>query len=137
MAFCIAGLQPNGNLAPQWWLLIQRITIRWIWVRYTDMRYGGNELTKYETVVAHVLSDVKFRLVTMWNEAHSLAVNKVPLRSQEGEAGCKSLKAAGNEFVNLFEPLATLKKSAARNAGVRGEGALDFSKDFNKALNSW
>ena len=52
MAFCIAGLQPNGNLAPQWWLLIQRITIRWIWVRYTDMRYGGNELTKYETVVS-------------------------------------------------------------------------------------
>ena len=137
MAFCIAGLQPNGNLAPQWWLLIQRITIRWIWVRYTDMRYGGNELTKYETVVAHVLSDVKFRLVTMWNEAHSSAVNKVPLRSQEGEAESKSLKAAGNEFVNLFEPLATLKRNAVRNAGIRGEEALDFSRSFNKALNSW
>jgi hypothetical protein len=137
MAFCIAGLQPNGDLAPQWWLLIQRITIRWIWVRYTDMRYGGNELAKYETVVAHVLSDVKFRLIIVWDEMHSSVVNKVSLRSQGEGAGTKSLKTAGRENTKMFMALATLRRNATRNDGIRGEGALRFSGDLYRALKSW
>ena len=66
-----------------------------------------------------------------------MAVNKVPLRSQEGKAESRSLKAAGNEFVNLFGPLATLKRNAIRNAGIRGEEAMHFSEDFKKAVDSW
>ena len=99
--------------------------------------HGGNELAKYETVVAHVLSDVKFRIITFWNEAHSSVTNRVPLRSQEGEASHASLRNAGREFANVFGPLATLKMRAARNAGIRGEEAMRFSDDFKKAMASW
>ena len=136
MAMCIAGLQPNGKPAPQWWLLIQRVAARWIWVRYTDMKYGGNELSKYESVVSHVLSDVELRLVTYWNEAHSSVVRRVDLKSNEDEKSKGSLKNARQQFAELFGPLATLKMGATRNEGRRGRQALRLSKEFSAALKS-
>ena len=83
------------------------------------------------------LSDVKFRIITFWNEAHSSVTNRVPLRSQGGEASHGSLKKARDEFASLFGPLATLKRNAVRNAGIRGEEAMHFSEDFKKAMDSW
>ena len=136
MAMCIAGLQPNGKPAPQWWLLIQRVAARWIWVRYTDMKYGGNELSKYESVVSHVLSDVELRLVTYWNEAHSSVVRRVDLKSKEDGESRGSLKNARQQFAEIFGPIATLKRGATQNEGLRGRQSLRLSKEFSAALKS-
>ena len=134
MAFCLAGLRPSGELAPQWWLLIQRITARWIWVRYTDMKYGKHALSSKESVVSHVLKEVKFRLVTMWNEAHSSVVSRVSLKVNSEEGGTKSLKETGGDFSRLFGPIVTLKRNAVKNAGIKGEKAMELSRDFTRAL---
>ena len=88
----------------------------------------------HEAVTMHVLKDVEFRLVTYWNEAHFSVVSKVDLKSS-GDAGKgRSLKEARDEFANLYGPLATLKRNATKNAGIRGRDALHLSRAFNKAL---
>ena len=136
MALCLAGLQPNGSIAPQWWLLIQRITVRWIWVRYTDMKYGGNKMSSHEAVTMHVLKDLEFRLVTYWNEAHFSVVSKVELKSSGNAGKGRSLKEVGDEFAKLYKPLATLKRNATTNAGLKGREAFHLSMALEKALKS-
>jgi hypothetical protein len=134
MALCLAGLQPNGKIAPQWWLLIQRIAARWIWVRYADMKYGGNKMSSHEAVVQHVLKDVEFRLVTYWNEAHFSVVSKVELdSSKKGNKG-SSLSEARDKFAQLWGPLATLKRNTIVNAGMKGREAMRLSEALERAL---
>ena len=100
------------------------------------MKYGGNELSKHESVVTHVLSDVELRLVTYWNEAHLSVVSRVDLKSSEDESSRGNLKRARQKFEELFGPLAKVKMGATRNEGRRGRQALDLSKEFRKALSS-
>ena len=91
-------------------------------------------MSSHEAVTMHVLKDVEFRLVTYWNEAHFLVVSKVELKSGGHGGKGRSLKEAGHEFAKLYSPLATPKRKATENAGIRGRGALDFSRAFNRAL---
>ena len=39
-ALCLFALATDGKLAPLWWVLVQRITLRNIWNFYTDHKYG-------------------------------------------------------------------------------------------------
>ena len=61
-------------------------------------------------------------------------VSKVERKSSGNAGKGRSLKEAGDEFANLYKPLATLKRNATKNAGIRGTDALDLSRAFNKAL---
>ena len=98
------------------------------------MKYGKHALSSKESVVSHVLKEVKFRLVTIWNEAHSSVVSRVSLKVNSEEGGTKSLKETGGDFSHLFGPIATLKRNAVVNAGIKGEKAMELSRDFTRAL---
>ena len=91
-------------------------------------------MPSHETVTLHVLKDVEFRLVTYWNEAHFAVVGRVELKSSDNGNKGGGLNRARREFAQLWGPLATLKRNATTNAGMKGRGAMRLCKAMDEAL---
>ena len=72
-ALCLLGLTTDHKLAPQWWLLMQRITLKLIWNFYTDHKYGhapGPTCDTHATKIAELaISTARGRVSLAWETA--------------------------------------------------------------------
>jgi len=67
---CIFAKMPDQSDAPTWWILLQRITIRHIWLTYSSMTYGkgptpGEPQSQAQAIINTFYNRVKNEFRTM------------------------------------------------------------------------
>ena len=71
IALCLLGVDTTGSLAPPFWILFQRISIRAIWCFYTGHKYGddiGPHLDTQPTGLCKMsVRSTMNRIATEWN----------------------------------------------------------------------
>ena len=69
VALCMLGLMPTGKSKspPNWWLLMQRISLRWIWVTHAQRLYGDDMMYgDPQALLSHIKSEFFSRLEWDW-----------------------------------------------------------------------
>ena len=73
VALCMLGLMPSGSKCkqpPRWWLLMQRIALRWIWVTHAQRLYGDDMMYgDPDTLISHIQQEFVGRLEWDWGKS--------------------------------------------------------------------
>ena len=122
-ALCLFALATDGKLAPLWWILIQRITLRNIWNFYTDHKYGTGPEPLSETyainTAKHSMSSFKQRIKLEFEQAMN------NFRLYEGSEDPMTFK---DYFNHTWTPAAEISFQPSQNT--------DTSRRHNKSRRS-